>query len=216
MRFLFLHCCNNIKVASVTQTNKRKHLTQYEVEALLQAARNGPNPERNHCLITLCFLHGFRASEVRLLRHSDIDLDGRSICIYRLKNGFSTIHPLLDEEVLALTTWLAKRTELVNADSEWVFLSQQGKPIARQTVYQLITRLGVAAGISVTVHPHMLRHSCGFALADRGIDTRLIQDYLGHRNIRHTVRYTASNAERFRGVWDRDPIMLRKSGRRVA
>ncbi|MFZ5179114.1 tyrosine-type recombinase/integrase, partial [Enterobacter kobei] len=57
------------------------------------------------------------------------------------------------------------------------------------------------AGLSLCSHPHMLRHACGFALADRGVDTRLIQDYLGHRNIRHTVRYTASNAERFEGVW---------------
>ena len=52
------------------------------------------------------------------------------------------------------------------------------------------------------IHPHMLRHSCGFALANMGIDTRLIQDYLGHRNIRHTVWYTASNAGRFYGIWD--------------
>ncbi|MCM4604482.1 tyrosine-type recombinase/integrase, partial [Escherichia coli] len=55
------------------------------------------------------------------------------------------------------------------------------------------------------VHPHMLRHACGFALADNGVDTRLLQDYLGHRNIQHTVRYTASNAARFKGVWKKKP-----------
>ncbi len=58
------------------------------------------------------------------------------------------------------------------------------------------------AGLPLEIHPHMLRHSCGFALANMGIDTRLIQDYLGHRNIRHTVWYTASNAGRFYGIWD--------------
>ncbi|EIM8216809.1 tyrosine-type recombinase/integrase, partial [Escherichia coli] len=55
-------------------------------------------------------------------------------------------------------------------------------------------------------HPHMLRHACGFALADNGVDTRLLQDYLGHRNIQHTVRYTASNAARFKGVWKKSLV----------
>ncbi|EIK3195762.1 tyrosine-type recombinase/integrase, partial [Salmonella enterica] len=65
------------------------------------------------------------------------------------------------------------------------------------------TRISHKAGLPVCAHPHMLRHACGYALADNGADTRLIQDYLGHRNIRHTVRYTASNAARFGGVWRR-------------
>lgn len=183
-------------------THKRKHLTQDEVAALLQAAKKGAHPERDYCLLTLCFLHGFRASEVRRLRLSDIDLTGRRICIYRLKKGFSTMHPLLDEELTALSAWLEMRSYFLNADSEWLFLSRQGNPLSRQRLYQLISRLGVVAGIGVLAHPHMLRHACGFALADRGVDTRLIQDYLGHRNIRHTVWYTASNARRFHGVWE--------------
>ncbi|CNH07132.1 site-specific tyrosine recombinase XerC [Yersinia thracica] len=183
-------------------TSKRKHLTQDEVAALLQAAKAGSHPERDYCLITLCFLHGFRASELRQLRLSDIDLTGKRICIYRLKKGFSTIHPLLDEEVKALTVWLGMRGDFLNANTEWLFLSRQGNPLSRQRIYQLIAQLGTIAGIGVQAHPHMLRHACGFALADRGVDTRLIQDYLGHRNIRHTVWYTASNAQRFYGVWD--------------
>jgi type 1 fimbriae regulatory protein FimB len=55
--------------------------------------------------------------------------------------------------------------------------------------------------LPVPVHPHVLRHACGFALADQGADTRLIQDYLGHRNIQHTVRYTATNPARFEKLW---------------
>jgi len=61
----------------------------------------------------------------------------------------------------------------------------------------MIGRYGELAGLSVDARPHMLRHACGFALADQGADTRLIQDYLGHRNIQHTVRYTATNPARF-------------------
>ncbi|EOA7664305.1 TPA: tyrosine-type recombinase/integrase [Escherichia coli] len=79
----------------------------------------------------------------------------------------------------------------------------KGNPLSRQQFYHIISTSGGNAGLSLEIHPHMLRHSCGFALANMGIDTRLIQDYLGHRNIRHTVWYTASNAGRFYGIWDR-------------
>ncbi|MEN4170983.1 tyrosine-type DNA invertase, partial [Serratia marcescens] len=148
--------------------------------------------------------------EVCHLRLSDLDLRGHSLYIRRIKSGFSTSHPLLKDELRAIRAWLAVRAGLPGADSDWVFLSRQGNALTRQRVYQIISQLGQAADISVVPHPHMLRHACGFALADRGIDTRLIQDYLGHKNIRHTVRYTASNAERFEGVWHR-PKNKRKS-----
>ncbi len=82
--------------------------------------------------------------------------------------------------------------------------------MTRQRVWQVIKHLGELAGIEVHSHPHMLRHACGFALADRGVDTRLIQDYLGHRNIRHTVIYTASNVERFRNIWSKKKLQLDK------
>ncbi|EFA0657999.1 tyrosine-type recombinase/integrase [Escherichia coli] len=97
----------------------------------------------------------------------------------------------------------AARTSYPHAESEWVFLSRKGNPLSRQQFYHIISTSGGNAGLSLEIHPHMLRHSCGFALANMGIDTRLIQDYLGHRNIRHTVWYTASNAGRFYGIWDR-------------
>src|SRR5690606_10383028 len=109
--------------------------------------------------------------------------------------------PLLKQEIRAIRAWLKVRSRMEGAESDWRFLSRQGRPLGRQRIYYLIQGLGEKAGLSLCSHPHMLRHACGFALADRGIDTRLIQDYLGHRNIRHTVRYTASNAERFEGVW---------------
>lgn len=121
----------------------------------------------------------------------------------RLKKGFSTTHPLLNKEIQALKNWLSIRTSYPHAESEWVFLSRKGNPLSRQQFYHIISTSGGNAGLSLEIHPHMLRHSCGFALANMGIDTRLIQDYLGHRNIRHTVWYTASNAGRFYGIWDR-------------
>lgn len=181
--------------------SQRKYLTQSEVEALLTCAQHGNNPERDYCLIYMSFIHGFRVSEACSVRLSDVDLRGKSLFIRRMKNGFSTCHPLLGNEVKAIRAWLKVRSTMAGAKSDWLFLSRQGGPLTRQRVYQVISRLGQQANMAVVSHPHMLRHACGFALADRGIDTRLIQDYLGHRNIRHTVRYTASNAERFEGVW---------------
>ena len=59
----------------------------------------------------------------------------------------------------------------------------------------------MGAGISFPVHPHMLRHACGFKLANAGRDTRAVQHYLGHANIQHTVRYTELSAERFQEFW---------------
>ncbi|MBP1036916.1 tyrosine-type recombinase/integrase [Serratia fonticola] len=181
--------------------NQRKHLTQSEVERLLNCAKESQNPQRDYCLVYMSFIHGFRVSEVCRLRLSDMDLRAKSLYIRRMKNGFSTNHPLLNNEIKAIRAWLKIRKTKPGAESDWLFLSRQGGQLSRQRVYQLISGFGVQANIPVVSHPHMLRHACGFALADRGIDTRLIQDYLGHRNIRHTVSYTASNAERFEGVW---------------
>ncbi|MEB7884012.1 tyrosine-type DNA invertase [Serratia fonticola] len=182
-------------------SKQRKYLTQGEVEQLLVAAGQGNMPERDYCLVYMSFVHGFRVSEARYLTLSDLDMKEGCLYIHRLKQGFSTTHPLLAREVKALRAWLKVRKTMKGADSDWLFLSQRGGPLSRQRIYRLIQQLGKTAGISICSHPHMLRHACGFALADRGVDTRLIQDYLGHRNIRHTVRYTASNAGRFEGVW---------------
>ncbi len=119
-----------------------------------------------------------------------------------LKKGFSTTHPLLDKEIYALKRWLAIRSSWPQAASEWLFLSRKGNPLSRQQFYQIIASSGDWQGC----HWRSTRTCCGTPVALRwriwGIDTRLIQDYLGHRNIRHTVWYTASNAGRFYGIWD--------------
>ncbi|MGK2893095.1 tyrosine-type DNA invertase [Klebsiella michiganensis] len=181
--------------------SRRKYLTQAEVESMLACASESTTPERDYCLLYMSFIHGFRVSEACGLRLSDVDFREGSLYIRRMKNGFSTTHPLLKEEKRAIRAWLKVRAGLPGAESDWLFITRQGGAMSRQRAWQVINRLGKASGISVVSHPHMLRHACGFALADRGVDTRLIQDYLGHRNIRHTVRYTASNAGRFTGIW---------------
>ncbi|MEQ5091667.1 tyrosine-type DNA invertase [Providencia rettgeri] len=181
---------------------KRKHLTETEVKKILNASLGGRYFERNYCFVYMSFIHGLRVSEARYLKLSDIDLQEGILHIRRIKNGLCTNHPLLKREVKVIKSWLKARKKFLGSDSDWFFLSKKGKPLTRQRIYQLMTSLGIKANISINAHPHMLRHACGFALANRGVDTRLIQDYLGHRNIRHTVQYTASNSERFKNVWE--------------
>lgn len=184
---------------------KRKYLTQSEIGRMMASTLTTKNGARDRCLIMLCFHHGFRISEILRLQISDIVLDEGYIDIRRLKNGFSTVHPLLPAGREALQMWMREReTWKVGEDCSEVFISRRGTVMSRQQAYRIIRQSGEDAGLAVNTYPHMLRHACGYALADRGVDTRLIQDYLGHRNIRHTVRYTASNAGRFKGLWERE------------
>ena len=120
--------------------------------------------------------------------------------VKRLKDGLSTTHPLRSDEIRAIKAWLADRAKM-KSDTDALFISEPCGPLSPKTAWVAIRDYGRLAGLSVEAHPHMLRHACGFALADQGADTRLIQDYLGHRNIQHTVRYTATNPARFERLW---------------
>lgn len=166
---------------------------------MLEEAKKDTMGERNYCMILMCYYHGMRVSELLKMKISDIDFNDNTVFIPRLKNGFSTIHPLQPKESEALKRWLTIRSSF-HVDNDYVFVSARKNTLSRKLFYHVMKTLGERAGISVNVHPHMLRHSCGFSLADEGKDTRLIQDYLGHRNIRHTVLYTASNAGRFSSI----------------
>lgn len=188
----------------------RKFLTMREVQGLISAAQYGRTGARDCCLILLAFRHGFRISELLDLSFKDLDMDEGRILIRRLKNGLSTVHPLLKDEQDAIKKWKEQRT-MWSTDIEpgSVFISRRGTRLSRQQAWRIISKAGIKAGTVVGTYPHMLRHACGYELAERGTDTRLIQDYLGHRNIRHTVRYTASNAARFVGIWDKENIIDR-------
>lgn len=187
---------------------RRRYLTGTEIQAMMQATRHGPGGERDYCLILLAFRHGMRISELLNLHYRDLDLSEGRINIRRLKNGFSTIHPLRFDERDAIERWSQVRAGWKGANrTDAIFISRRGTPLSRQQAYRIIRTAGADAGIVTHTHPHMLRHACGYELAERGTDTRLIQDYLGHRNIRHTVRYTASNAARFAGLWERNNLL---------
>lgn len=191
---------------------KRKFLTLREVQGLINAVGSEGTGIRDRCLILLAFRHGFRISELLNLNFRDLDLNAGRINIRRLKNGLSTVHPLMEDERQALIQWKEDRAQWrSDSDPDGVFISRRGSRLSRQQAWRIIRQAGQKAGTATNTHPHMLRHACGYELAERGTDTRLIQDYLGHRNIRHTVRYTAGNAARFAGIWEKENILDRNN-----
>ena len=190
---------------SATQTldktmSDRRHLVSTEVEKLLAAVKGTHNAVRDRCLLLLMFRHGLRVSEACGLRLSQVDTESRVLHVARLKQGLSTTQPLRGDELRAIKAWLTVRAKM-KPETAAFFISERRKALSRKTVWLLMRIYGQRAGLPLEAHPHMLRHACGFALADQGADTRLIQDYLGHRNIQHTVRYTATNPARFERLW---------------
>lgn len=178
----------------------KNFLTEAEIADFFKVARKGRHSVRNYAMLLLAFRHGLRVSELINVRMSDIDLDAGRLFVRRVKGSLSTSQPLEGDEIRALRAWLRQRINAPCCNSPLVFLSERG-PMTRQAFNYICAEVCRLAGLSIKVHPHMLRHSCGFALANKGCDTRLIQDYLGHRNIRHTQLYTRTAAVRFERLW---------------
>ena len=155
----------------------REYLTPAEVEKLIAAAKLGRHGHRDATLILVAFRHGLRAVEIADLEWSQVEW-GRNPALHvrRAKSGKPAVHPIRGDELRMLR-------ELQDA------------------VNRLVKTIGARAKLSFGVHAHMLRHACGYALANAGHDTRLIQDWLGHRAIQHTARYTELSPTRFKNVW---------------
>lgn len=183
-------------------SNERNYLTPREVEALLKAAKRGRHGDRDYYMILSAYRHGYRVTELVTARLTDLDLATGRIYVRRAKGSLSTTHPMLGDEMRAARAWLRTREKMPAASSGYLYLGERG-PLTRQALNYILQMAAKRAGLNdIQVHPHILRHSCGFAMANRGHDTRLIQDWLGHRSIHHTVRYTRTAAARFQGVWD--------------
>ena len=192
----------NVKTSKVSTVDggerlSKDFLTGAEMEQLLKGARKLKYGVRDVAMLLLMYRHGLRVSELTRLRKSDVNLDEARIAVTRLKGGLSTHQPLQGDELRAIKAYLRTREDHL----PWLFINEKGDQLTRQALNYIIARAGDESGL-VGVHPHMLRHSCGYALADKGLDTRLIQDYLGHRDIRHTAHYTRTSAKRFENVWD--------------
>ena len=131
-----------------------------------------------------------------VVRITDINLGQSRMWVNRLKNGLSVEQPISGDELRAIKRYLRHRSSTL----PWLFISERDQPLTRQAVNYIVSRSAEEAEL-VNVHPHTLRHSCGFYLANQGHDLRLIQDYLGNRDPKHTAHYTRVAGVRFEGLW---------------
>jgi type 1 fimbriae regulatory protein FimB/type 1 fimbriae regulatory protein FimE len=180
----------------------REHLTETEMDKLLKALKANRHGHRDWLIGLLIYRHGLRVSEACDLRWDDIDFAKRTIVVRRLKGSTDSSHYLERDELAglkALQRDYAKR----GIKSAYVFINERGQPFGRMGIARMVKRAGEAAKLPFPVHVHMLRHSTGYALANKGMDTRRLQHFLGHASITNTTRYTAMSPEPFKDVWRR-------------
>lgn len=178
-------------------SRSREYLTDAEVNRLIEAAGENRHGHRDATMILIAYRHGMRAVELVGLRWDQIDFNHGRLHVNRAKRGSSSVHPLSGRELRALRRLKREQAPA----SPFVFSSERYTPFTTAGYRKMIARLGIAAGFEFPVHPHMLRHACGFKLANDGVDTRSLQAYLGHKNIQHTVRYTELAPTRFKDFW---------------
>ena len=179
------------------EVRAREYLTDPEVARLIAAASGNRHGHRDATAALIAYRHGLRAAELVTLRWDAIDFAHGRVHVYRVKSGSESVHPLSGRELRALRR--LKREQ--DPASPFIFMSERSAPFTPAGFRKMVARLGVAADLGFPVHPHMLRHACGFKLANDGVDTRSLQAYLGHRNIQHTVRYTELAPTRFKNFW---------------
>jgi site-specific recombinase XerD len=182
---------------SNSELRTREYLTESEVERLINAAKGNRWGHRDATMVLVAYRHGLRASEVVDLYWDQVDLQMATLHVRRAKKGSPSAHPIIGDELRALRR--LKREQ--EPRSAFVFTSERGAPFSPAGFARMIERAGAQAKLGFKAHPHMLRHACGYALANKGHDTRALQAYLGHRNIQHTVRYTELTPTRFKDFW---------------
>jgi type 1 fimbriae regulatory protein FimB/type 1 fimbriae regulatory protein FimE len=178
-----------------TQYRKREHLTPSEVAKLIEAAKGNRYGLRDAAMLLVAYRHCFRASEVCDLEWSAIDFPRAEMHVSRRKAGKPSTHPIRGDELREL------RKLRKGSTGPFVFMTERGGPFNSDSFNWMVKRAGQKAKLPFQVHAHMLRHSAAYKLAGDGHDTRSIQDYLGHRDIRHTVRYTELSPKPFRDFW---------------
>src|SRR6476620_4234699 len=175
----------------------REYLADGEITRLISAAGENRHSHRDATMVLVAYRHGLRAAELVTLRWDAIDFAHGRVHVHRVKGSAESVHPLSGRELRALRR--LKREQ--DPASPFIFTSERGAPFSTAGFRKLIARLGVAAGLGFPVHPHMLRHACGFKLANDGVDTRSLQADLGHKTIHHTVRCTELATTRFKHFW---------------
>jgi integrase len=184
---------------TVRSRQPREYLTPREIERLIKAASCNRWGHRDATAILIAYRHGLRAGELVSLRWDDVDFTTGKLHVRRAKGGITSVHPLGAKELRALRRLQRETPEGVR--TVHIFVSERLAPLSVPGYQRMVARAGQAARFPFLVHSHMLRHACGYKLANDGHDTRAIQHYLGHRSIASTVRYTALASDRFMGFW---------------
>ncbi len=191
----------NRKVMPVRPSNDdmraREYLLPAEIDQLIAATKQSRYPQRDATLILVAYRHGLRAIEAADLEWSQVDFKSATLHVRRVKNGKAATHPIRGDELRALRQ-LQREQE---PKSPYVFTTERGTPFTTDALNRLVKMIRERSKLSFPVHFHMLRHSCGYKLANDGHDTRAIQDWLGHRSIQHTVRYTELTPTKFKDFW---------------
>jgi type 1 fimbriae regulatory protein FimE len=173
----------------------RRYLRPDEANRLIEAAGSrGRYPFRDKVMLRAIYRHGLRASEATGLRWSQIDLEAGTIHVARLKGSKASTHSLDRDELRDL------RKLRLDVTGLYVFETERGGPLSTDALQYIVRTAGQAAKLDVEAHPHQLRHAAGYCLANQGVDTRLIQGFLGHKDIRHTVAYTELSPQRLAAV----------------
>ncbi|MDH5644578.1 MAG: tyrosine-type recombinase/integrase [Anaplasmataceae bacterium] len=181
-----------------TVKNKQvKFVTVEEYKKLLSAAKETRYPTRNELIIMMLYSHGLRESELINITLDDIILSEARIKIHRMKNGKSGIHNIEGKELRLLKRYLRER----NSNLPWLFLSEQKTQMHRNTIARLVNICTKLSNIDKKISPHMLRHGCGYYLVNKNVNIRVIQDYLGHKDIANTAIYTSLDSNQYKGLF---------------
>lgn len=196
MTVVSLKTITPIRTTKNRDVRSREHLLESEVYEMVKVVRKkSQNSTRDICLILMMYRHGFRVSEIAELKWDQIDFEKQTVLVVRLKGGIDSVHDLSGEEIRYLRKLQRKK------DSRYVFLSQRGAPMTSQAIYRMFRNLEKYLKWDFPIHPHMLRHACGYALADKGVDVRRIQMYMGHSNVQNTVIYTQLSGKSLKNIW---------------
>jgi type 1 fimbriae regulatory protein FimB/type 1 fimbriae regulatory protein FimE len=172
----------------------REYLTSEEIKKLRGAVKENRYHLRDSLIILMLYKHGLRVSELVGLRWDAVDFHTGMVHVNRKKNGSESNQKLSGDEI----TMLKKLRKQV--DGAFLFVSERGETLQRFAVNQLLATAGRKAALEFKVHPHMLRHAAGYELAKAKVPTRTIQGFLGHKNIQHTVKYTALDPDAYKGI----------------